>query len=69
MTTVTIAHEVPENTVNSIQQLLNEIAIHDVNWNGAVFSIERGDFTCIEGDESAEAVKLLREIDSVIRGY
>ena len=69
MTTITIADYVPDDTVEEIKALLDDVSQRDVSWNGAIFEIERGDFTCIEGDESAEAVKLLQKIDYIITGY
>lgn len=68
MTTIQIAYEVPAATVAKIEAHLAEAALRDVSWNGAQFKIERDDFTCIPGDDSAEAVSLLHEINGIIRG-
>ena len=68
MTTVQIAYEVPAATVTEIEVLLAETALRDINWNGANFKIERADFTCIPNDDSADAVSLFKEINSIIRG-
>lgn len=69
MTTITIAHHVSNEAVEEIKSMLNDVAQRDANWNGVSFDIERGDFTCIEGDESADAVKLLKKIDRIITGF
>lgn len=68
MTTIHIAHEVPAATVARVESLLAQVAMRDVNWNGAEFRIERDDFTCIPDDESADAVALLNQIQQVIEG-
>ncbi|WP_041689325.1 hypothetical protein [Enterobacter sp. 638] len=69
MTTISIAHDVTDETIAEIQSLLDEVSVRDIAWNGVEFEIERGDFTCIESDESAEAVILLRKINKIIDGY
>lgn len=68
MTTIQIAYEVPAATVAKIETHLAETALRDINWNGVKFKIERDDFTCIANDDSADAVSLLHEINSIIRG-
>lgn len=67
-TTVQIAHEVPAAIAAKIEAHLAEAALRNINWNGAIFKIERADFTCIPDDDSADAVSLLREIIDIIRG-
>lgn len=69
MTTITIADGVSASKIEEIEALLNDVSSHDPNWNGVEFSIERGDFTCIERDDSAEAVILLDKINSIIMGF
>lgn len=69
MTTITIANEVSAQAVAKIRELLDDVALRDINWNGAEFQLERGDFTCIENDDSHEAALLLRKIDDIIAGY
>lgn len=68
MTTITIANDVPAHTVAKIQEVLDETALRDVNWNGVNFQIERGDFTYIDNDESTDAVKILHKINDIIAG-
>ena len=65
MTTVTIAYEVSAAAVDKIESLLDNEADFNPNFNGAVFSIERGDFTCIDSDEY-ECVILLHKINNII---
>lgn len=69
MTTIVIDHDVQDEKLKEIELLLNDVAIRDVNWNGVHFEIERGDFTCIPDDESADAVKFLNKIQEIISGY
>ena len=74
MTTIVIDHEVQDDKIHMIEELLHDVALRDValrdvNWSGAKFEIERGDFTCIPDDESADAVKLLNKIQEIISGY
>ena len=68
MTTVVIGSEVPEAKVAEVQAYLDSVAMRDVNWNGAEFVIERGDYTYIADDESANAVSLLIGVREVIFG-
>lgn len=69
MTVIFVAYEVTSDTVEKIQILLDEVAATDPSWNGATFTIERSDFTCIPEDDSADAVKLLRKINEIVDGY
>lgn len=50
MTTIQIAYEVSAATVAKIEQLIEHVALSDINWNGAAFKIERSEFTCIADD-------------------
>lgn len=68
MTTIHIAYEVSDAAMGRVEALLNEVAERDINWNGADFQIVRDDFTCIPGDESADAVNLLYQIEAAIAG-
>ncbi|SVM42915.1 hypothetical protein [Klebsiella pneumoniae] len=68
MTTITIAHEVSNDKVETIKTMVESQQIHNVNFNGEEFTIERGDFTSIDKDE-AEHVKLLNKIQDIIHGY
>ena len=66
MTTVVISHAVSDSKVEAVLKYLDHVALRDVRWNGAEFTIERGDFTCIEYDESADAVALLHGVLEVL---
>lgn len=68
MTTITIAYEVSNEKVQSIKSLVEKEQIHNANFNGEQFVIERGDFTCIDKDD-AEYVKLFRKIQDIVNGY
>lgn len=65
MTIVTIAYEVSDAAVEKIQALLDNETTYNVNFAGEIFSIERGDFTCIDA-EDAEYVSLLNMIFNII---
>lgn len=69
MTTIQIAYEVPAATVSKIEAHLAEVALHDINGNGAEFVIERDDYTCIPDSESADAISLLQQILRIISGH
>jgi hypothetical protein len=66
MTTIVIEYGVSTETLNRIQSHLDDVAMRDINWNGAGFVIERGDFTAIMDNESPEAIRLLNEIQEII---
>lgn len=66
MTTIQIAYEVPAATVANIEALLEETALYNFNCGGAVFKIERADYTCITDDDSIDAVSLFYEIQNII---
>ena len=68
MTTIQIAHEVPDEKIANIRALLAETSLRDINWNGAKFRIVRGDFTCIPKDNSSDAVSLFYAIQGIISG-
>lgn len=67
-TIIQIAHEEPKEAVERVRALLEEVAMRDPNWSGAVFEVERDDFTCIPGDDSIEAVALYGRIQSALIG-
>ena len=66
MTTIQIAYEVSAEKFREIKDFLSKVAVNDCNWNGTTFNVERDDFTCIPDDDSADAVSLLIEIQSII---
>ena len=68
-TIVQIADEVPASVVAEIEAYLYEVASRDINWNGAIFKIDRGDFTCIPDDDTPEACSLYVGIDEIIRSW
>lgn len=67
-TIIQIAYEESDAAVARVQALLAEVALRDPNWNGAVFELERDDFTCIPGREDYDAVALYRSILRALRG-
>lgn len=68
MATITIAYEVPADKAVAINKMVEHEQIHNVNFNGEMFTIERGDVTCIDKDD-AEYVILLGKIQDIILGY
>lgn len=68
MTKVVIGNEVPDGKIEEVRAYLDTVAMRDVNWSGAEFEIERGDYTYIADDESANAVILLNGVREVIFG-
>lgn len=68
MTTIQIAYEVSPAALARVKALLDEVALHDCNWSGADFRIEREDWTGIADDDSANACILLNQIHAAIDG-
>ena len=68
MTTIQLAYEVSPAALARVKALLEEVALHDCNWNGADFRIVRDDFTCIEGADEINATALLNQIYRAIDG-
>jgi protein tyrosine/serine phosphatase len=66
-TIINISYDVNDETVTRIEEHLENVALRDVNWNGANFEIERDEFTSIE-DDSYDAARLLNEIQAIIDG-
>jgi len=67
-TIIQIQHEVGADALRRVQDVLFNAQNHDPNWNGAVFVVERDDFTCIPGRDDADAVRLLNQIHRAIDG-
>lgn len=66
MATITISYDVPDSKAEEIESMLAETALRDVNWNGAEFVVERGDFTCIDGCDEVDGAKLLMAINDIV---
>lgn len=66
-TIIQIAFEESAEAVARVQHLLDETALRNPNWNGAEFTIERDDFTCIPDREDADAVSLFYDIQRALR--
>lgn len=69
-TIITLAHEVSAATESRIRALLDETALRDEDWNGAVFAITRDDYTQITGSDSGseDAATLFSNIQRIIQG-
>ncbi len=65
---IQVAHEVGAEELNRVRDVLNHAQSNEPNWNGAVFVIERDEFTCIPGRDDASAVQLLGRIQRAIDG-
>lgn len=66
-TIIQIAYEEPAEAVARVQALLEEVALRDPNWNGAVFRVERDDYTCIPGRDDYDACRLMADIRRALR--
>jgi hypothetical protein len=65
---ITIANEVSETIFSKIEVLVENTLHRSSSWNGASIIVKRGDFTCINGEETIESVKLLIQINNIIQG-
>lgn len=67
MTTIMIEYSVNKDKVEQIRNLLEEEEKFNVNFNGEIFQIERGDFTEIKTESNdASYIKLLNKINNII---
>jgi hypothetical protein len=67
MATVAIEYGVSKDKVEQIKNLLETEEKFNVNFNGEVFQIERGDFTEIKTKSNdASYIKLLNKINNII---
>lgn len=62
MTIIKIAYEVPAEAVARVESALEDVALRDPNWNGAEFSVERDDFTCVETSDELAGTSLLHSV-------
>jgi len=67
MIRVQIAYEVPAEALARVAAVLEDVARWDINWCGAEFKIERGDFTCLPDLDDGDAVALFDRLQAVIR--
>lgn len=66
-TVIQIAYEEPAEAVARVHALLDEVARRDPSWNGAVFQVERADYTSIPGRDDEDACTLMADIQRVLR--
>ena len=66
MTTIKISRDVPTSTVAKISAHLDSVLLHDVNFSGDEFSIERGDFTYVDDCDEIAGSSLLIAINDII---
>lgn len=67
-TTVYIAFDVPQIVVDAIRRELAFIALHDVDFNGAEFEIERDEQTSIaDYHDASAACRLLARVFAIIQ--
>lgn len=66
MPTIFIAHEVADDKIPRIEALLQKETEVNPSWNGAVFKVERDDFTRFEGDYSYDTEGLMSLVWSII---
>ena len=67
-TIIYIDHDEPEDAVQRVRDALNEVADHDVNWNGADFRVERDDYTWIKTKNEIAGAQLLGAVYSALEG-
>lgn len=65
---IQIAYEVPAAAVQRVEALVSASTLRDIELTDVPVSIERGEYTCIVDDDSAEAVQVLREVEAEIDG-
>jgi hypothetical protein len=69
VTKVWIAYEVSDEKVAQVQAMLDELVLRDVDFNGAVFQIERDEHTCLgEFHDEAAAEYLFGRVLDIIDG-
>lgn len=66
MATIYIEDGASQEAVDRIRAHLDDVALRDVNWNGANFEIERDDCTWIEGGDSYKAAALLNDVQRIL---
>ena len=69
--TIVIADDQSDEAVGRARGLLERIALHDSNWSGAEFEIERGPFTHIDEQDGVCAIaagSLFCKIISALEG-
>lgn len=68
---ITIAYEVPAERVSKIQAFLANVALRDVDFNGIVFEVERGDYTSFDSASPyglQNDMRLLSEVQAIASG-
>ena len=62
MATIYIQHSATATQEKAVQQVIEQALINDVNWSGAVISLERDDFTWIDTTDEVSGSILLRKV-------
>lgn len=68
---IQIDYDVSDEAVARVQQLLDDTALRDVDFNGAEFSIERGDCTMVVDDgkyDQYDTLRLFQAVQAAIAG-
>ncbi|ECC1675619.1 hypothetical protein FNX24_21700 [Salmonella enterica] len=68
MITVTIAYEVPEKVFAAINEYVANVLVRNADFSGANITIERGEYTEIDGEGRYCEVELLQGIQAIISG-
>ena len=66
MVTIHIDYAASKEAVARVRAYLDDLALRDVNWNGAEFEIERNDFTFIDA-EGYDAAALLSDVQRILQ--
>lgn len=67
MATIHIDYAASKEAVARVRAHLDDLALRDVNWNGADFEIERDDYTWIEGGDSYKSAALLNDVQRILQ--
>lgn len=62
MTTVTIDFSVSEEALARVERALEQEAARNPNWNGAVFEIEREEYTSVQCRDEYAGTDLLHNV-------
>lgn len=65
-TVIKISRDEPPEAVDRVIGYLEDVRLRDLNWNGATFLVERGEFTCIDNDESPDAITLMYAVQRIL---
>lgn len=68
MLTIQIEYRHSREAVARVQNLIDHVVLHDPNWIGIKYAIERGDYTQIDGGDSINAAALYIRVKQALDG-